>query len=367
MWLVRKVKKLLSIPQNFTTWEKRERYIIEYLKQWNNKLQEDELWNLYIIQKWMPLVCAHMDTRQEFKDCTKIDTIKLKNWVIRWDKCIIWWDDKVWIAMAMQAREETQWKISLLFTVNEERWMTWSSHFHRKYNELLREAPYCIIPDRMWGADFIWTKNDYCSHEFENDALQIMWQFWYKSVRWFCCDANVLSDSINCFNMSCWYYWHHTENEHINIDEMEMAYRAMITLIWDLEIKQWPLYTKPVTTNWNNYKYNHRWNKNKNNNQWHLWSWQICHSCTIIWDRLHVTADTEVYNEETWEVIYLPVWKYILNDLIQNYGEEKKEWTMLSLWDKLPFSRFQSGYNRWDWEWPKDDDDYYPYWYGRMH
>lgn len=273
MWVVRKLKKLISIPQVYTTTRNdyKEMKLVQYLRQWNPKLQQDEKWNLYLINPGTPLLCAHMDTRQ-----TELSTnynklkwiLKIKDWILKTGYCL-WADDKCGVAIAMQIYEELWDNISLLFTVQEESGLHWARYFVENHKALLDSCLYCIIPDRMWGSDIIWYMNSYCSLEFQNKIADIVQFEWYKPAHGVCCDADQIRHVLNCVNMSCWYKYHHTDAEEINIDEFYNAYVAIYNILIELDEKM-PIYKTPeynqqksINTTYRN-KYTNHTTKNKN-------------------------------------------------------------------------------------------------------
>lgn len=249
MWVVRKLKKLISIPQVYTNARNdyKEMKLVQYLRQWNPKLQQDEKWNLYLINPGTPLLCAHMDTRQ-----TELSTnynemkwiLKIKEWILKTWYCL-WADDKCGIAIAMQIYEELWDAVSLLFTVQEESGLCGARYFVENHKALLDSCLYCIIPDRMWPSDIIWFMNSYCSLDFQTKIAEIAQYEWYKPAHGVCCDADQIRSVLNCVNMSCWYRYHHTDAEEVNIDDFYNAYVAIYNIVIELDEKM-PVYTPPV-------------------------------------------------------------------------------------------------------------------------
>lgn len=249
MWVVRKLKKLIGIPQCFeyTTWRKKEHFVIEYLKQWNPKLRQDEKGNLFIINPGTPLLCAHMDTVQtltQSNHSTNPSNMKIVDWILSTGMCM-WADDKCWIAIVMQIYEELWDKVSLLFTVWEESWLVGAREFVKKFPKTLDSCTYCVIPDRMWWWDIIWRTNDYCSFEFQTEVKKIMSEWWYNPVRWVCCDANAISEILNCVNISCWYMNHHKDTEYVDLTEFYSAYVWIYNLLIQFNTKM-PTYQQQI-------------------------------------------------------------------------------------------------------------------------
>lgn len=266
MALIKKLKKLVLIPQVFQTGKKKEQLIIDYLKEWNPNLKEDAMGNLYLFKKGAPLICAHMDTVQYQTELNKILDWNLyiwpgiytkKNKEIHWDIMManfqMWADDKCGIAIAMELYEATKGWVSLLFTVQEESWMHWVRYFCNSpiTKWYLEEAPYCLISDRRNGGDLLWYQHNYCSKEFETKALETFSRFWYKSARWLACDANVLFSHINCLNLSCGYYEPHSSDDYVILAEFQNCFNAMLSFVTSYKERMEPYkyYTPPKTNN----------------------------------------------------------------------------------------------------------------------
>lgn len=256
MWVVKKCFNLIKLDQLYGKNDIPERNVISYLRQWNPRLQMDSYWNLYLINPWTPILNAHMDTVQDKSDtkqCAK--RLKIKRDVISAKNCIIWWDDKCWIAIAMQLYEELWDKISLLFTRQEEVWCVGIKEFvkNETYLNLLKQAPYVLTLDRRWSWDIIWEKNSYCSKEFEDRIYEITKPFGYKPEHWLCSDANTISDYVNVVNLSVWYYNPHTNKEYIECKELINAMEAVRCIVETIKpTEKYEIATK-YTYKWNGY------------------------------------------------------------------------------------------------------------------
>lgn len=301
--LLKKFKKLAYIKQNFDKKYPREIYMQNYLQSRNPKLKMDARWNLYLMNPWTPLICAHMDTVQTEKDMTEMDkwwlTISPK-YVERWygiNKTTLlqdiidapwqlWWDDKCWIAIAMELYEELWDRISLLFTVEEESWMHWARYFANNNKELLEQCSYCIIPDRRNWTDLIATDKNYCTKDFLTDVLWYVWEFWFTNcLTWLACDAWCLKDHVNCINFSCWYYEPHSSDDYVVVTEFMNSYEAIRILVMN--------YTKRLPPYKREYKWTNQANKQPAFNNW-LFGWEY-------WDDWEPVrwADWKQVNSET--------------------------------------------------------------------
>ena len=247
MSVVKKCFKLLQLRQHFNWIPERE--VMSYLLNWNRKLNMDEYGNLYLINPGTPLLCAHMDTVQKEDDVAKLHTLRLKDWIIKANDAIIGWDDKCWIAIAMELYEKLWNKVSLLFTRQEEVWMIWAGKFCEKHSDLIKQCTYCLVFDRRNPWDIIWYNNEYCSKEFENEIHRLTKEFGYKPTTWFASDTKHIAQYINWVNLSVGYYNPHTKTEYIKCDELMNAYEAALYIIQHLEW-EYPIYKKPEFKWW---------------------------------------------------------------------------------------------------------------------
>lgn len=245
MSVVKKCFRLIQLKQHFDKKGYPEREVIAYLKSWNPKLKQDAYGNLYLINPGTPLLNAHMDTVQSEQCVKNLSSLRLKNWMIWCMKpAVIGWDDKCWIAIAMELYEKLWNKVSLLFTRQEETGMNWAWAFVTSHSDLLAECKYCLTLDRRWAWDIIGYQNCYCSKEFENEIHRLIKEFWYKPTKWFASDANKISKVLNCVNLSVGYYNPHQKTEFIKCDEMQNACEAAQYIVEHLE-DDFPIYQTP--------------------------------------------------------------------------------------------------------------------------
>ena len=259
MWLTQKCLNLLRLKQickpKLVFWKPLteqisnmypEQNVINYLKSWNKNLKQDEYGNLYIINPWTPLLSAHMDTVQREDDTIWMPHIHInkKKWTISYTNSIIWWDDKCWIALAMELYEKYWDRVSLLFSRQEEVGHLWASDFCRNHSDLLKQCKYCLVLDRRNAWDIISSDNGYCSKEFEDEIYRCTKDFGYKPTHWLLSDADAYSKYINCVNLSVWYYNAHTSNEYIVIEELKNAFNAVCNIIENFQ-GEYDIYHEP--------------------------------------------------------------------------------------------------------------------------
>lgn len=249
MWVVKKCFNLLKLEQLYDNKKLPEQNVITYLRLRNPRLKSDSYGNLYLINPWTPILNAHMDTVQKFDDtvgCTK--KLKIKRDKISAKNCIIWWDDKCWIAIAMQIYEEVWDKVSLLFTRQEEVgciWI-WRVFTDDELTKLIEQAPYALTLDRRSNGDIIGYDNGYCSKEFENRIAEITKPYGYKPAKWLCSDANHICKHINCVNLSVGYYNPHSKQEYVDCKDLINSLEAIKEIINTIKsTEQYEIYTTP--------------------------------------------------------------------------------------------------------------------------
>ena len=348
MWLVKKFKKLVTLKASATS---EEDVIRHYLRSWNPKLKKDDDWNLYMINPWTPLICAHLDTVRGQADHNEANEKWIINiwWVITVDgDAVLWADDRAWVAIAMQLYEDLWDNISILFCSREEIGRVGSQAFVRNHQDLLEQCQYCIIPDRANDWDIISSQNKYCSKEFEDEIAELMKPFWYKPARWVLCDADSFSGIINSVNLSVWYYWQHTKDEFIILDEFVNAYSAILYVMSTYKDKLDP-YVEPTKV-YEPYRdrywmvdYNALWkmqakaakkNQHERNNRWFdLWDdWypddyyedenEIRRAMAedapdsdqveVEWNMLYVYSQIRLEDSFTWRTYTINPWDYFI-------------------------------------------------------
>lgn len=208
--MYQKLIELLRVPHG-SAGLPQEHNVRNYIKRHIPNINEDAHGNLYLINKWTPLFCAHMDNVWSTEAQKHLHKVSMVNNIIKWTHNI-WADDKVGIFIAMEMYRRFGDKVSLLFTIGEETWGIGASAFDKS----LLDNTYCVIPDRYGPSDIISSDNEYCTKEFEDLIVWVLSQFWFKAAMWIRCDADILQSHINCINISCGYYKHHSDEEYIN-------------------------------------------------------------------------------------------------------------------------------------------------------
>jgi tripeptide aminopeptidase len=137
-------------------------------------------------------------------------------------------DDKVGIFIALELYKTFGNKISLLFTIQEETGGWGSESFDKS---LIKDNTYCVVPDRYGTSDIIGYNNDYCTKEFEDIVAYHLNIFGFYPATGVRCDADKLQSSINCINISCGYYQHHTDQEYVDWSATKNTIAALDHLI----------------------------------------------------------------------------------------------------------------------------------------
>lgn len=245
-WLVKTLIETIKIPQHFNsieydvmwwktvervidTWQ-REKYMIEYVKTRIKWIQSDEKWNLFLITPWTPLFCCHLDNVWSHESQHHLNNVEMNNGVLS-SGFNIWGDDKCGVAIAIQLFKKYGDKFSYLFTVDEEIWSHGVKHFIQHHRDELESLTFCVIGDRRWKNDVIWTKNWYCSQEFLSRIQPLMNQHNFINTSWLVSDGDHLCDHINTVNVSVWYYEPHTDREHINVGDFIDSYKFIESLM----------------------------------------------------------------------------------------------------------------------------------------
>jgi len=134
------------------------------------------------------------------------------------------------------------------------------------FTSVIKDLPYCIVIDRRNGSDIIATMgmNDYCLNlDKEMQKFAEKNDYLYKRASGSICDADTLSEYLECVNISCGYYDPHTKDEYTDIQEIRNTIDFVADLLDMFEYKSVdPQSTykkpKPATTygGWSGYGWN---------------------------------------------------------------------------------------------------------------
>lgn len=214
----------------------------------------DEFHQIYRIIPDTPLLSAHLDQVQKK---APTDLIRIRGCIYGWRKhqqVGLGADDKNGVWIMLNLIELFRDKVSFIFSTQEEA--------GGKIDKIaLSSHPYALVFDRKGSSDIIGSNNDYCSDDLEEEILKISGRFKYKAASGLFSDADDISDSIPCVNISVGYYNPHTESEYTNERELLNALNFSVALLNELPILD---YKVPVKVrgwkgygygNWQDYKY----------------------------------------------------------------------------------------------------------------
>mgnify|MGYP006283542211 FL=1 len=200
---------LFKIPAMTGDEESVRNYIISILEIYDIEYETDVVGNVYnISNKEVPLLCAHMDTVQDYKDYVMKDYIRIYKDNILKGAGTIGADDKCGIYTILDLLMNGE-KINFLFTVQEEMGGMGSDYFMSKND--ISDLPYGLVIDRYGSSDILCVQNDYGTKEFEYALEKVGEDFGFYPARGVWCDADHLNEQISCANLSCGYYGHHTK------------------------------------------------------------------------------------------------------------------------------------------------------------
>ncbi len=189
---------------------KKEEKIREYLVSWawknNLEYKIDKMWNLLVLveasetrekeegiclQGHIDMVCVK--SKNSWHDFSK-DEIKVseKDWFLVAENTTLWADNGVWIAISMAAIHlQNHPKLELLFTVDEEKWMSWALGLEENFINSKRlinldtedEGEITIASAwwvRMEIKKNIWEKNISLKNIFKINILGLKW--WHSWI-----------------------------------------------------------------------------------------------------------------------------------------------------------------------------------------
>jgi putative aminopeptidase FrvX len=204
-----------------------------YLQRYG-KVRYDLAGNLWFergLARYKPLIVAHCDTVQE-PDSRKVFYEKKGKMLGRIGnkQTGIGADDRNGIFVALMLIKKTNIPLKCLFTFGEET----GAHGAYKTNETdFDDVAYMLEFDRKGSGDII----NYGSDEFLNDVATLGLPFGYKETFGVFTDVTVLSEKmgISAVNLSCGYYYAHTQSEYTVIGELYNAICFGVELITNLK------------------------------------------------------------------------------------------------------------------------------------
>jgi len=255
------LKEIFDIPAPSEGEAAMQLYIIRFLKKHKINYDIDKVGNIYNVDEYAPLLCAHLDTVQGVTDIEGIDSIKIRKGILK-GKGIIGGDDKCGIFIMLNLLMERPSDFNFLFTVEEEIGALGSSDFVGDWMEYM---PYALILDRRGKGDIICSENSYGTLEFEEELFKVGAPYGYKPSHGSFSDADSIAPYLCCANLSVGYYKPHTKNEYVIIKHLMNAYDYVWAILTHITNKYEPAdyygrYTyKSPTTAFNSKDFDKLW------------------------------------------------------------------------------------------------------------
>jgi len=196
-------KELSKIPRC----SKNEKNVIEYLKKWSEdkwfEYKTDKIGNILItvpatlwcedketivLQAHVDMVCVKSKDSKHNFETDEIEIIE-KDWWIYWNNTTLWADNGIWVAMAMACTHlDKHPKLELLFTVDEEQWMSWAillEEWFITWTKLINLDSEDEWEITIWSAGWsrieIKGKFDYNKSDLNAYSFKITWLKWGHS------------------------------------------------------------------------------------------------------------------------------------------------------------------------------------------
>lgn len=238
------LKKLYSIERSWREEHRIVSFIINYchkeLKESNIEFELDHYGNLFITKSTtnpdaFACVIAHMDTCQNYKMQRKIYMQGNKILATYKDgtSAGLGADDSNGIFIALKLLKEID-NIKVLFTVEEETGGTGAREAAANV-DFFSDVMYLIQADRRGSHDLIVHTNgiDSASPDFIKRISSISKKYNYFNAQGTFTDVGILAEEtrISGINVSCGYYYEHTEREYTNYTELLNCYKFIKSII----------------------------------------------------------------------------------------------------------------------------------------
>ncbi len=195
-------KEVLKYPRPSKKEEKIRVFLIDFFDSKWYKYIIDKIWNLIVyipakntLSKEIVILQSHMDMvcvkTNDSKHNFLTDTIKTyeKNGFLFARDTSLWADNGIWIALSMVSIDfETHPALELVFTVDEEDWMSWISELDysllswTKVLNLDSEDEDEICISSAWWIGINWNKKiDFEKWKLQKYNLELFWMKWWHS------------------------------------------------------------------------------------------------------------------------------------------------------------------------------------------
>jgi len=279
----------------------------------------------------VPLLCAHMDNVWHETNNTRLQHAKITDGVLK-GTTNIWADDKCGVAIALWLWYKNPTKVNILLTRQEETGWIWVNRFIEKHSDLLAKCKFTIIADRRWAHDIIGENNWYCTKEFQDALVEVIWKFGYAPTTWVFSDADALCEVMNSVNLSCGYYDAHTERESVNISQFENCALAVNAII---ESNLWRM-DKP--TKWDMFWDDDSWVSDYNSRNWFSYWWARSYNQDSPEDYVFIDGNNLIVDFPLWLIaedgsqFHIPKWDYRFSFNTGKSYDELSWWSIEVPW-----------------------------------
>lgn len=240
------LKQLYLIQSPSGSEKKMRKFVSRKLKEYGCIVNQDRYGNIYATKgnaKLYPALCAHMDEVHLIKETNGRNILETNGILIGYSmnnfcQCGIGADDKNGIFVALKVASVLP-AVKIVFTVQEEIGGIGANYVDLSFFD---DCMYVLECDRKGSSDLITSasRTSLCSKEFIKDLSFINFEFGYKEESGLLTDVLVFKErglNISCVNISCGYYFAHTEQEFTILDELENCLNYVLNICCNLTNK----------------------------------------------------------------------------------------------------------------------------------
>jgi len=203
-----------------------------------------------------PCIVAHMDSVHEIRE--DLHPLEINGNITGFNRVTmkqsgIGGDDKVGVFIALECLDKFD-NAKAVFFRDEEVGCVGSED---AYMDFFEDCKFVLQCDRKGNSDFIVNASgtELSSKEFRNAIKPIISSYGYSFANGMMTDVMTLKDNglkVSCANISCGYYNPHTDNEFVNVDDVENCLNLVFSLFKDIK-DEYP-HTRTITPK-TSYKY----------------------------------------------------------------------------------------------------------------
>lgn len=198
------------------------KFIMSELDKFGVAYKVDTKGQIYSFTDKSVLFSAHIDQVIYSSPCTFVDFSDInhvKGYDCLHNRCNLGADDKNGVYILLKLLNKFKNNISFIFSTEEEMGGNIKFILDKNYIDIY-SIKYAIILDRKGSHDIIGYMNNYCDLDFDSIMCTVGYYFGYTTTDGFISDANVISNYINCVNISVGYYNNHTRNEYSSLTDI---------------------------------------------------------------------------------------------------------------------------------------------------